>query len=166
MPSTSTAYCTAERQFRSVVTTTFPTFRCTNTSPGSWPVIWFAGTRLSEQPIHRMCGRWIAERSEKNEGSCARTRSAQRRLFSRISRRSVITSLRDARRPAGPHCLADRACERPWRSAGLVRHAFAVAVTLERFFARRALARVFRSVTLRGRARLTAAFVAAAFFVG
>src|SRR5215471_16588995 len=102
MPSTSTAYCIAERQLRSVCTTTFATFRCTNTSPGCCPVIWFAGTRLSEQPIHRMCGVWIADRSSKNVGCCARTRSAHRRLFSRISRRSAITVPLDMRRPAAP----------------------------------------------------------------
>ena len=32
------------------------TLRCTNTSPGSRPVIWLAGTRLSEQPIHMYLG--------------------------------------------------------------------------------------------------------------
>ena len=31
----------------------FATFRCTKSSPGSSPTISFAGTRLSEQPIHR-----------------------------------------------------------------------------------------------------------------
>src|SRR5580765_588833 len=102
MPSTSTAYWITERQFKSVCTTTFATLRCTNTSPGCWPVIWFAGTRLSEQPIHRMRGVWIAASSSKNEGCCARTRSAHRRLFSRISRSSAITRLPDVRRPARP----------------------------------------------------------------
>ena len=34
-------------------TTTLAMLRCTNISPGSVPVILLAGTRLSEQPIHR-----------------------------------------------------------------------------------------------------------------
>ena len=42
-----------DRQLRSVCTTTFATLRWTKTSPGSVPVISFAGTRLSEQPIQR-----------------------------------------------------------------------------------------------------------------
>ena len=49
----STANSITERQFRSVCTTTFAMLRCTNTSPGSKLVISLAGTRLSEQPIHK-----------------------------------------------------------------------------------------------------------------
>src|SRR6185503_1591483 len=100
MPSTSTANWITDRQLRSVCTTTFATLRCTNTSPGWWPVIWFAGTRLSEQPIHRMRGRWMAARRSKNPGSCARMRSDHRRLFSRTSRRSAMGSLPDTIQPA------------------------------------------------------------------
>ena len=36
--------------------TTLATLRCTNTSPGARPTTWFAGTRLSEQPIQRYSG--------------------------------------------------------------------------------------------------------------
>src|SRR6185436_3076536 len=109
-------------------------------------------------------GRWMALRSSKNAGSCARTRSAQRRLFSRSSRRSAIAILPDVRRPAGPAAHDERAAGAARRA--LLDQAFAVAAPFARFFARSALARVFRSVTLRGRARFTAAFVAPAFFVG
>ena len=66
--STSTAYCSTERQLRSVCTTTFATLRCTNTSPGARPTIWFAGTRLSEQPIQRYSGACRSARSAKNGG--------------------------------------------------------------------------------------------------
>src|SRR5581483_1141617 len=86
--STSTANCTTERQFRSAWTTTLATLRCTNTSPGAMSTIWFAGTRESEQPIHRYFGACCCERRMKNCASCVRTRSAQARLR---SRRSVST---------------------------------------------------------------------------
>jgi hypothetical protein len=46
-----------DRQLRSVCTTTLATLRWTKTSPGSRPTIWLAGTRESEQPIHRNSGR-------------------------------------------------------------------------------------------------------------
>ena len=51
--SASTAYCSTDRQLRSVWTTTLATLRWTNSSPGSRSTISLAGTRLSEQPIHR-----------------------------------------------------------------------------------------------------------------
>ena len=54
--STSVAYCSTERQLRSVWTTTFATLRWTNSSPGFRSTISLAGTRLSEQPIHRYLG--------------------------------------------------------------------------------------------------------------
>ena len=34
-------------------TTTLAMFLCTKTSPGGRQMIWFAGTRLSEHPIHK-----------------------------------------------------------------------------------------------------------------
>ena len=46
--------------------------RCTNTSPGARPVIWLAGTRLSEQPIQRYSGDCWCARLLKNSGSAAR----------------------------------------------------------------------------------------------
>src|SRR5690606_14237647 len=57
------------------------TLRCTNSSPGISPTTSLAGTRLSEQPIHRNSGRcWRASRA-KNSGSCARNASDQLRLL-------------------------------------------------------------------------------------
>ena len=44
------------RQLRSVCTTTLAMLRWTKTSPGARPMIWLAGTRESEQPIHRYFG--------------------------------------------------------------------------------------------------------------
>src|SRR5690606_11019280 len=75
------ANCSAARQFRSVCTTTCATLRCTNTSPGGSPMISLAGTRLSEQPIHRYFGFCCCESRSKNDGSDARMRSDQSRLF-------------------------------------------------------------------------------------
>src|SRR5207342_499530 len=90
--SRSTANCTADRQFRSVCTTTLAMFRCTNTSPGARPMIWFAGTRESEQPIHRNFGACCVDSCLKKSGSSARMRSAQALLRSSSSRSSVIGS--------------------------------------------------------------------------
>src|SRR5688572_28813880 len=87
--STSTAYCSTERQFRSLCTTTLATLRCTKSSPGLRPTISFAGTRLSAQPTQRYFGVCCAARPAKNPGSRALTRLAQARLLSkrRSSRR-------------------------------------------------------------------------------
>src|SRR6516164_9367055 len=71
----------AERQFRSVWTTTLATLRWTNISPGSKPTIWFAGTRLSEHPIHRYCGACWRDSRLKKSGSRAVICSAHARLF-------------------------------------------------------------------------------------
>src|SRR6478752_9743358 len=60
----------------------FATLRCTKTSPGFSPVIWFAGTRESEQPIHRYSGFWTSARPGKKSGSSAVMRAAQFRFFS------------------------------------------------------------------------------------
>ncbi len=54
--SRSTANWITDRQLRSECTTTFAMFLCTKTSPGGSPMIWLAGTRESEQPIHRYSG--------------------------------------------------------------------------------------------------------------
>src|SRR3990167_3574852 len=74
-----------DRQFRSVGTTTLATLRCTNTSPGARPVIWLAGTRLSEQPIHMYCGLCCASRSVKNVGFSRTMAAAHSRLWSNMS---------------------------------------------------------------------------------
>src|SRR5215469_8551910 len=68
--------------------------RCTNTSPGSRPMISLAGTRLSEQPIHRYCGACWPTRRLKNPGSAATLPSAQARLlaFSSSSMRDAVAS--------------------------------------------------------------------------
>src|SRR5690242_12614760 len=83
--STSTANCITDRQFMSECSTRLEMFLCTNTSPGSMPRIWLAGTRESEQPIHRNFGVCCLDRRVKNPGSCARIDWDQRRLFSSSS---------------------------------------------------------------------------------
>src|SRR5919201_2667007 len=88
--STSTANWIAERQLRSACTTTFATLRCTNISPGINPTIWFAGTRLSEQPIHRYCGACCSVSRAKNCGSCRTIAAAHARLLARRCANSLI----------------------------------------------------------------------------
>jgi hypothetical protein len=79
----STANWITDRQFRSLCTTTFAMFRCTNTSPGGRPMIWLAGTRESEQPIHRYSGAcWSASRV-KNSGSSASWRLTHASLLAK-----------------------------------------------------------------------------------
>ena len=100
--STSTANCSTDRQFRSVWTTTLATLRWTNSSPGSRPTISLAGTRLSEQPIHRYSGAcWPASRV-KNAGSRLTRSAAQARLLSSKLRQRIhspIMSIRAAHHP-------------------------------------------------------------------
>src|SRR5688572_22009865 len=92
-PSTSIPYWSTLRQFMSVWTTTFATLRWTNTSPGCRPMMRSGGRRLSEQPIHRICGDcWWRSRS-KNSGSAARMRAAHSRLAARQSSSSRIRIL-------------------------------------------------------------------------
>src|SRR5579872_5251234 len=55
--------------------------RWTNISPGSSPTISFAGTRLSEQPIHRYAGACWPSRRLKKPGSRATCALAQARLL-------------------------------------------------------------------------------------
>src|SRR6478672_1020556 len=99
--STSTAYWTTVRQLRSVCTTTLATLRCTNISPGSRPTISFAGTRLSEQPIHMYLGACWAMRREKNSGSSRTMAAAQARLLANSSGICVMRRWRwYARRPS------------------------------------------------------------------
>src|SRR5581483_2426602 len=81
--STCTAYWSAARQFKSVCTTTFATFRCTNISPGRSPQISVAGTRLSEQPIQTYAGDCCSASRAKKPGSRATRSAAHRRLFSK-----------------------------------------------------------------------------------
>src|SRR4249920_3426401 len=45
-------------------------------------MIWLAGTRESEQPIHRYFGACCCDNCSKKCSSCARTRSDQARFFS------------------------------------------------------------------------------------
>src|SRR6185436_4559553 len=78
----STANCMTDRQLRSVCTTMLAMLRWTNTSPGSSPVIWLAGTRLSEQPIHRYSGACWFDSRWKNSASSATIRADHLRLFS------------------------------------------------------------------------------------
>src|SRR5688500_11781802 len=80
--STSTANWIADRQFRSVCTTTFAMLRWTNTSPGAMSMIWLAGTRESEQPIQRYSGARCFDRRSKKPGSSAWMRAAHSRLRS------------------------------------------------------------------------------------
>src|SRR5690606_32239852 len=86
-----------DRQLRSVCTTTLATLRWTNTSPGGSPMISLAGTRLSEQPIHRKRGDCCCDRRSKNCGSSRRTCSDQALLLSKRcwrTRMPVILSWR------------------------------------------------------------------------
>src|SRR3546814_4733609 len=86
--STSTANCITDRQLRSACTTTLAMLRWTNTSPGCMPVIWLAGTRESEQPIHRYFGACCSARRLKNAGSSRTAPAAQSRLLR--SRASMV----------------------------------------------------------------------------
>src|SRR5690606_34392703 len=83
--STSTANWITDRQFRSVCTTTLAMLRWTKTSPGATSMIWLAGTRESEQPIHRYSGACRRESRSKKPGSSALTRSDHLRLLSSSS---------------------------------------------------------------------------------
>src|SRR5690606_5252705 len=89
--STSTANCSVLRQLRSVCTTTLAMLRWTKTSPGIRPVIWLAGTRESEQPIHRYLGAWMRERRSKKVGSSALTFAAQSLFLSSSSFRGMAS---------------------------------------------------------------------------
>src|SRR5690606_24411593 len=90
--STSTAYWITDRQLRSVCSTTLATLRCTNRSPGSSPTISLAGTRASEQPIHRYSGTCCLASLAKKSGSSSLMASAQRALLSNKCCRSLISS--------------------------------------------------------------------------
>src|SRR5690606_3960472 len=79
--STSTANWITDMQLRSVCTITLAMLRWTNTSPGARPMTWLAGTRESEQPIHRYLGACSSDRRSKNCGSSLRTPSAQALLL-------------------------------------------------------------------------------------
>src|ERR1700719_3850354 len=79
----STANCITDKQFRSVCTTRLAMLRWTNNSPGASPTIWFAGTRLSEQPIQRYFGDCCRDSSRKNSGFTCRIPSDQARLLSK-----------------------------------------------------------------------------------
>src|SRR5690606_20758331 len=81
--STSTANWITDMQFRSVCTITLAMLRWTNTSPGARPITWLAGTRESEQPIHRYLGACSSDRRSKNCGSSWRTPSAHAWLLLR-----------------------------------------------------------------------------------
>jgi hypothetical protein len=68
---------------KSVWSTWFATLRWTKTSPGSRPTTWFAGTRLSAQPIQRYSGACWRARRAKNSGSASVIWRDQARLFSK-----------------------------------------------------------------------------------
>src|SRR3954469_4278605 len=88
--SISTANCTVDSAFRSECTTTLATLRCTNTSPGSRPVIWLAGTRESEQPIHMYLGACCLVSDEKKPGRSRSICAAQARLWAKRSEREAM----------------------------------------------------------------------------
>src|SRR5262245_25794191 len=98
----STANCMTVRQFRSVCTTRLATLRWTNSSPGRRPTIWFAGTRLSEQPIQRYSGNCCRESFVKKSGSCSRMLFAQALLRSKRWLRSRMACDLSCRRLAQP----------------------------------------------------------------
>src|SRR5206468_7534492 len=79
--SISTANCTVDNALRSECTITLATLRCTKTSPGSSPVIWLAGTRLSEQPIHMNLGFCCLVSELKKPGRVFSISAAQARLW-------------------------------------------------------------------------------------
>src|SRR5689334_12102317 len=91
--STSTAYWITDRQLRSEWTTTLAMLRWTKTSPGIRPMISFAGTRLSAQPIHRYLGVCCAASFWKNCGSLAVICAAHERLLSKRCFSTRIVSL-------------------------------------------------------------------------
>src|SRR5690349_2357964 len=78
--STSTANWITDMQLRSVCTITLAMLRWTKTSPGATSTTWLAGTRESEQPIHRYLGACCFDRRSKTPGSSRSMRSAQARL--------------------------------------------------------------------------------------
>src|SRR3954464_7161940 len=88
--SMSTANWIAESAFRSLCTTMFATLRCTNTSPGSRPVIWLAGTRESLQPIHMNLGFCCLVRLVKNPGRLRSISPAHCRLWVKRSWMVVV----------------------------------------------------------------------------
>src|SRR5690606_2204619 len=88
--STSTANWITDRQLRSVCTTTLAILRWTKTSPGAMSTIWLAGTRESEQPIHRNLGVCNLDRRSKKLGSSASMREAQASFFSSSSSSRLI----------------------------------------------------------------------------
>src|SRR6478735_9388802 len=89
--STSTAYCNTDRQLQSVCTTTLATLRCTKISPGIKPTISLAGTRESEQPIHKYSGDCCSDNFWKKSGWIFLIDSAQLRLFSNRFGNSFMT---------------------------------------------------------------------------
>src|SRR5688572_4280372 len=88
--STSTANWITDRQLRSVWTTTLAMLRWTNTSPGAMSMIWLAGTRESEQPIHRYSGACCLDSLPKNSGSSRLIRSDHSRFFSSRSASGLV----------------------------------------------------------------------------
>src|SRR5690606_9439132 len=107
--STSTANWITDRQLRSVCTTTLAMLRWTKTSPGAMSMIWLAGTRESEQPIHRNLGVWILDRRSKKLGSSASMREAQASFFSSSSSSRLIGSPGAATAP-----LSQSDADVPW----------------------------------------------------
>ena len=67
-------------------------WRCTNTSPGSSPVISLAGTRLSAQPIHMYLGLCCCARRVKKPPGAPAAAAAQARLCCGTARRGRRSS--------------------------------------------------------------------------
>src|SRR6476661_3632187 len=126
--SMSTANWMADRALRSECTTTLATLRCTNTSPGSSPVIWFAGTRLSLHPIHMNLGFCCCVSPLKKPGRARSISAAQARLCLKRSWIVVISEL-------SPRLLCGGADQPGWNvfaceQAGGLRHQLAGTVHL------------------------------------
>src|ERR1700758_1576762 len=99
----STANCTTDKQFRSLLATTFAIFLWVKTSPGARSSIWLAGTRLSEHPIQRYFGVCWRPKRWKNPTSTLRIRADQARLLaSNESMLTLVLRLRSSNRFLGP----------------------------------------------------------------
>src|SRR5881628_1359576 len=76
----------------------FATLRWTKSSPGAKPTISFAGTRLSEHPIHKYCGDCCSCNRAKKCGSRSTMREAHKALLSnRRARTDMIAQRTTAR---------------------------------------------------------------------
>src|SRR5947207_7475464 len=113
----STANCITDKQFRSVWTTRLAMLRWTNNSPGASPTIWFAGTRLSEQPIQRYFGDCCRDSSRKNSGFTWRIPSDHARFLSK--RWSSVSIFSEGQRNLAVDASLPTFKERRFATAGL-----------------------------------------------